>query len=273
MRLRVRPGGPEDGLRIATALTPELSLVVPTYNEIERLEEFARTVCRMFDTSGLTAEMVIVDDNSPDGTGGLADRLAEELPIAVVHRAGKLGLGSAVMAGFGVARGRMLGVMDADLSHPPGAVPALMAAIRAEGVDMVVASRYVPGGGTENWPLSRMAMSRVASVLARAVTPVRDAASGFFMLRREVVQGVQIKASGFKICLELLVRGSARTVAEVPYVFADRAAGQSKMNYREAVGYLAQLWQLFWWSRREGKPRLAYRCLSAADAGRLTRAP
>lgn len=255
----------------AAAPEPDLSIVVPTYNEIERLEEFVRTVWRVVDDSRLVVELVVVDDNSPDGTGALADRLATERPMAVVHRAGKLGLGSAVMAGFGVARGRLLGVMDADLSHPPDLVPVLVGAIREAGTDVVIASRYVPGGGTRNWPLSRAVMSATACAMARVLTPVRDAASGFFILRRDVLRDVQVKAAGFKICLELLVRGSAQSVAEVPYVFSDRAAGQSKMSYREAAGYVAQLWQLFWWTRRAHRPRLTHRSFSPADVARLRR--
>ncbi|MDO8836066.1 MAG: polyprenol monophosphomannose synthase [Vicinamibacterales bacterium] len=243
----------------------QLSMVVPTYNEVERLEDFVRTVCRVLDDHRLQAEVIIVDDNSPDGTGALADRLARELPVHVVHRVGKLGLGSAVMAGFAVARGRLLGVMDADLSHPPDLIPVLVAALDAAGADVVVGSRYVPGGGTKNWPLSRAVMSGAACAVARVLTPVRDAASGFFVLRREVIRDVAIKAAGFKICLELLVRGSARSVAEVPYVFADRAAGQSKMSHREALGYLAQIWQLFWWQRLERRPRMTYQRFGTRD--------
>ena len=248
-----------------------LSIIVPTYNERERLEDFVRTVCRVLDEHHLDGELVIVDDNSPDGTGELADRLAEELPVVVLHRAGKLGLGSAVMAGFAVARGRVLGVMDADLSHPPGRIPVLVSALGESGADVVVGSRYVPGGGTLNWPWSRALMSRAACLAARLLTPVRDGASGFFVLRRAVVETVEIKAAGFKICLELLVRGSVRWVVEVPYVFSDRAAGQSKMNHREALGYLAQLWQLFWWRRRHRRARPAYRQVTPEEAARLER--
>ena len=248
-----------------------LSIIVPTYNERERLEDFVRTACRALDESQLGGELVIVDDNSPDGTGELADGLARELPVVVVHRAAKLGLGSAVMAGFAVARGRLLGVMDADLSHPPGRIPVLMAALGESGADVVVGSRYVPGGGTLNWPWSRALMSRAACLAARVVTPVRDGASGFFVLRRGVVETVEIKAAGFKICLELLVRGSVSSVVEVPYVFSDRAAGQSKMNHREALGYLRQLWQLFWWQRRQGRRRPVYRRITSEEAARLER--
>ena len=248
---------------------PMVSMVVPTYNERERLEHFVRTLAGVLRAARIDGEIIIVDDNSPDGTGELADGLARDLPVRVVHRSGKLGLGSAVMAGFAVARGEVLGVMDADVSHPPERVPVLVAALRETGADVVVGSRYVPGGGTKNWPLSRAIMSRVACLVARLVTPVHDAASGFFVLRRPVIQGVEIKAAGFKICLELLVRGSVRSVVEVPYVFTDRAAGQSKMNHGEALGFLVQIGQLFRWERRERKARPARRELSPAQADRL----
>jgi dolichol-phosphate mannosyltransferase len=244
-------------------------MVVPTYNERERLEHFVRALAGVLGGARIDGEIIIVDDNSPDGTGELADGLARELPVRVVHRAGKLGLGSAVMAGFGVARGEVLGVMDADVSHPPERVPVLVAALQDTGADVVIGSRYIPGGGTKNWPLSRTIMSRTACLVARLVTPVHDAASGFFVLRRPVIQGVEIKAAGFKICLELLVRGSVRSVVEVPYVFTDRAAGQSKMNHREALGFLVQIGQLFQWERRERKARPVRSQLSPEQADRL----
>ena len=250
--------------------TPMISMVVPTYNERERLEHFVRTLCGVFQGAGITAEVIVVDDNSPDGTGDLAEGLARELPVRVVHRPGKMGLGSAVMAGFAVATGDVLGVMDADVSHPPERVPALVAALRETGADMVVGSRYVPGGGTRNWPLSRRIMSRTACLVARLVTPVHDAASGFFVLRRPVIHDVAIKAAGFKICLELLVRGAVRSVVEVPYMFSDRAAGQSKMNHREAMGFLVQIGQLFRWKVRERRPRPLRSELSPEQAGRLS---
>ena len=248
---------------------PLVSIVVPTYNERERLEHFVRTLVGVLERAGLKGEIIIVDDNSPDGTGQLADALAERLPVRVVHRPGKLGLGSAVMAGFAAANGDVLGVMDADVSHPPDRVPVLLAALEQTGADVVVGSRYVRGGGTRNWPVSRAIMSRGACLAARFVTPVHDAASGFFVLRRAVVRDVQIKAAGFKICLELLVRGAVRSVVEVPYVFSDRAAGQSKMNHREALGYIVQLAQLFSWKRREGRKRPARRSLTPEEADRL----
>jgi dolichol-phosphate mannosyltransferase len=196
--------------------------------------------------------MVIVDDNSPDGTGAVADELALTQRVKVVHRTGKLGLGTAVVAGFEVASAAVFGVMDADFSHPPSLVPRLLATFRSTNADVVVGSRYVAGGSAPNWPWKRRVLSRAACMLARPLSPIRDAASGFFLIRRDVATGVAIKAGGFKILLELLVRAKPRRLVEVPYTFEDRELGQSKMSLKEAAGYLVQLKDLYsvrWKSR------------------------
>jgi dolichol-phosphate mannosyltransferase len=226
---------------------PVLSVIVPTYNERTRIAELVRAVFAVFERSGLDGELVVVDDNSPDGTGAIVDDLARQIGprLVPVHRAGKLGLGTAVMEGFNRASAAIVGVMDADFSHPPDGLPALYAVLVQTGSDAAVGSRYIPGGRVENWPFGRRLMSKLACVMAWPLTPVRDATSGFFLIRREVVQGVQIAAGGFKICLELLLRSPVRSVAEVPYVFVDRTIGQSKMSTREAMGYITQLRQLY----------------------------
>ena len=118
--------------------------------------------------------------------------------------------------------------MDADFSHPPDDLPRLYRALQELGVDAVVGSRYIPGGRVENWPFLRQALSKLACVMAWPLTPVRDATSGFFLIRRQVVEGVTIAAGGFKICLELLMRGRMRSVAEVPYVFTDRTSAKAR---------------------------------------------
>ena len=205
-----------------------LSLVVPTYNERDRLPELVRAIFDAYAAGGVDGQLVIVDDNSPDGTGELADELATRHPITVVHRAGKLGLGTAVIEGFKASSSRYVGVIDADLSHPPALVPRMLAMMQREGADVVIGSRYVRGGGTRDWELSRVLMSKFACVLARGLTPVHDATSGFFLMKRELAEGVTISAGGFKICLELLVRGRPASVVEVPYVFVGRTAGESK---------------------------------------------
>jgi dolichol-phosphate mannosyltransferase len=244
----------------------ELSLIVPTYNERARLEELVSAVCSVFAAHRIAGELVIVDDNSPDGTGALADRLAERFPLRVVHRASKLGLGSAVIAGFADARGRVLGVMDADLSHPPAVLPGMLATLGALDVDIVVGSRYIAGGAAKDWPWPRLAMSRLACVLARPLTPVRDATSGLFLVKREAVEGVAISATGFKICLELLNRSRIASIAEIPFVFADRAAGESKMTTREALGYFVQLRDLYRLRFIAGRrPSVRYRRVTEAE--------
>jgi dolichol-phosphate mannosyltransferase len=230
---------------VTSAGRPALSLVIPTYNERTRLAELVDALFAVSDTAGLALEVIVVDDNSPDGTGELADALAQTRPMQVVHRSGKLGLGTAVVAGFAVARADTVGVMDADFSHPPSLVPAMMAVFTAERADVLVASRYIPGGSTPNWPFKRRLLSRIGCLLARGLSPIRDAASGFFLIRRDLATGVAIKAGGFKICIELVVRARPRKIVEIPYRFDDRELGESKMSLREAAGYLVQLKDLY----------------------------
>lgn len=247
-------------------------MVVPTYNERDRLTELVTAVFAAADARGLSVELVVVDDNSPDGTGALADDLATRYRMQVVHRAGKLGLGTAVVEGFKVASAEVVGVMDADFSHPPALVPVLFAAFRQTNADVVVASRYVPGGSTPDWPFKRRLLSRTACLLARGLSPIRDAASGFFIIRRDVARSTTIKAGGFKICLELIVRSGVRRLVELPYRFDDRELGESKMSMREAAGYLVQLRDLYL-GRLSGprRERHDYRRLSAGDVAALQR--
>lgn len=221
-------------------------MVLPTYNERDRIGELVAAVFAACAAHAVALELVIVDDNSPDGTGAIADELAQRHRMRVIHRAGKLGLGTAVVAGFAVASAEVVGVMDADFSHPPALVPRMFETFRSGGADLVVASRYVPGGSTPDWPFKRRLLSRAACLLARPLSPVRDAASGFFLIRRDIAQGTSIKAGGFKICLELIVRSGATRLIEVPYRFDDRELGESKMSLREAAGYLIQLRDLYW---------------------------
>ena len=231
-------------------------MVVPTYNERDRIAELVNAVFAACEAHGVVLEMVIVDDNSPDGTGEVADELSRTRRVKVVHRSGKLGLGTAVVAGFEIASAPVLGVMDADFSHPPSLVPRLLATFKSNNADVVVGSRYVRGGSTPNWPVRRRILSRVACMLARPLSPIRDAASGFFLIRRDVARGVIIKAGGFKILLELLVRARPHRLVEVPYRFDDRERGESKMSLKEAAGYLVQLRDLYVvrWSGRSGSP-------------------
>jgi dolichol-phosphate mannosyltransferase len=248
---------------------PVLSIIVPTYNERDRLPELVSAIFAAYASEGLDGELIVVDDNSPDGTGALAAELARRHRITVVHRAGKLGLGTAVIAGFAAASAPIVGVIDADMSHPPALLPRMLAIMRHTGADVVIASRYIDGGGTQNWPFVRLVMSRLACVMARSLTPVRDATSGFFLIRKDLASGVRISAGGFKICLELLVRGRPRNVVEMPYVFVGRTAGESKMNLKEALGYLVQLRDLRRFVRAAPELQQRYRQMSADEVRSL----
>lgn len=257
---------------VASPSPAELTIVIPTYNERDGLAELARKLFEAAGSAGVDLEVVIVDDNSPDGTGQVADELARTYRVKVIHRAGKLGLGTAVVEGFAVATADIVGVMDADFSHPPALVPKMLAAFRSTQAQVLVASRYVPGGSTPNWPLKRRLLSRAACLLARPLSPIRDAASGFFLIQRDIARNVAIKAGGFKICLELIVRGWPTRLVEIPYQFDDRELGESKMSTREASGYLFQLKDLYLlrWSRF-GRPKRQYQQLSLDEVDRLMR--
>ena len=232
-----------------------VSIVVPTYNEAPGLRHFVAAVFAVLHKNKIDAEMIIVDDNSPDGTGQIGEELSQAFRVRVLHREGKKGLASAVVDGFAAARGDILAVMDADLSHPPEALPAMIKTITTGEAQLAVGSRYVPGGGTEGWPLRRRVTSIGACLLARVVTGVRDATSGFLVMRRSVVEGVPLNPIGFKIGLEIIAKGRYARCVEVPYVFRDRFAGQSKFGSREITAYLTQLLSLIAARAARGKGR------------------
>ncbi len=225
-------------------------VVVPTYNERENLPRVVPLILGQGDEF----HVLVVDDNSPDGTGDLADQLAAESGrVHVLHRAGKQGLGAAYVAGLGWGLERGYGIlieMDADLSHPADRLPALVAALADAGV--AVGSRYVGGRITVvNWPLSRLMISLFGSWYARAITrvPVNDATGGFNAFRREVIEAVgldRIQSNGYAFQIELKLRAwrAGFALREVPIVFTERDSGESKMSgaiIREAVW---RVWKL-----------------------------
>jgi len=232
-------------------ISVDVSVIVPTYNEAEALAELVQRLFAALAATGRDAELVIVDDSSPDGTGEIAEQLASHYPIRVLHRPPRSGLASAVLAGIARATGQVLVVMDADLSHPPELVPRLIEAVES-GAELAVASRYVRGGGVYAWPWRRRFVSWVANLLARPLVPIRDATSGFFAFRREVVEGTQLDPIGFKIGLEVMAKGKYRTYREVPYTFVDRRFGRSKFGMRQVLDYLRQLMRL--WRQRARAP-------------------
>lgn len=225
-----------------------ISVIVPTYNERENLEELFDRISRALE--GYDYEIIIVDDDSPDGTWEFAQQLGERYPVKVIRRTKEKGLSSAVIRGFGEASGDVFVVMDADLQHPPEVIPELLEAIE-DGADIAIASRYVPGGGVKNWYWYRKLISKGAIMIGRLALPkirnVKDPVSGFFALRREVVEGVNLNPVGFKILMEILIKGKYGKVAEVPFTFGLRKAGESKLGTKTMLNYLRHVYRLMRW--------------------------
>jgi len=222
-------------------------VVLPTYDERENLPAIVPAIL----AASPELDVLVVDDDSPDGTGRLADQLATREPrVRVLHRARKEGLGRAYLAGFEVALragyGRIL-EMDADFSHEPERLPALLAASRE--ADLVLGSRYVPEGGTRNWGLGRRLLSRGGSVYARTIlgVRVRDLTGGFKCFRREVLERIDlptVTSAGYAFQIELTYRAlrAGFRVVEIPIVFADRRVGHSKMSRAIVLEALWKVW-------------------------------
>ena len=220
-------------------------MLVPTYNEAGNAAPLVRRVTSAL--ADIDFELIFIDD-STDGTERVLEDLARDLPrLRVVHRTGRRGLATAVTEGIALATGDVVCVLDADLQHPPESLPALLEALQRAGADLAIASRFVPGGSYE-LSLGRRVVSRVATVLAWILLgrarSVSDPLSGFFAFRRTVVDGVRLQPIGFKILLEILVRGRIARVVEVPYRFEARGAGESKLTLAQNLEYLHQLFLL-----------------------------
>lgn len=225
----------------------DVSVIVPTYCEAENLPVLVPRITAAFQCAGLHREVLIVDDNSSDNTEEVCKELEAGHPVRLIVRKGERGLSSAVIHGMKQARGTVLVVIDADLSHPPEKIPELVQAIQAEGADFAIGSRYVPGGGTdESWGLFRWLNSKVATLLARPLTPARDPMAGFFAIRRSRFQSAtNLDPIGYKIGLELMVKCGCRRIKEVPIFFGNRLRGKSKLSLKEQLNYLRHLKRLY----------------------------
>ncbi len=229
---------------------PRKALVcLPTYDERDNLAPMIEAILAAVPS----LEILVIDDNSPDGTGRLADEIAARDPrVHVLHRAGKEGLGKAYLAGFAWALQRGYGLvleMDCDFSHDPRYLPAMLAA--AADHDLVLGSRYVPGGGTVNWGLGRKLISRGGSLYARTILGLtaRDLTGGFKCFRREVLEGIDlptVQCTGYAFQIELTYRASRRgfRVKEIPIVFVDRRVGRSKMSRRIVLEAVRKVWSI-----------------------------
>lgn len=224
----------------------KVTLISPTYNEADNIPRLVHDVDAAL--AGIDYELVIADDDSPDGTWAVAQELAKTNPrIRVLRRTTDRGLGPAVIEGFLSSSSDYVGVIDADLQHDPAILPQMIAALDA-GAEIAVGSRYVAGGGTGTWNAVRQFQSWVATKFAQGFLGVElnDPMSGYFILRRNDLNRVhkQLDPSGFKILLEIIARLAPSRLKEVPYTFRTRVAGKSKLSSKVVLQYLGQLWRL-----------------------------
>jgi len=256
------------------------SIVIPTYNESENILRLITEIENNLPTSHFT-EIIIVDDNSPDGTGKLVENYIEEqnaklekgrdnssnsssknYRVKVVHRRAKNGLIPAILDGVKQSTGMNVLIMDADFSHPPEVIPKMMRELALNPNSIIIGSRFIEGGKVVGWPQRRKLLSRGASALARLglnVKRVKDPMSGFFALPRELIQNISIDTKGYKILLEILVKNQEIPIKEIPYTFTDRQSGKSKMNYNVIMNYAEAIWQLYRHGQKSGQVEISER--------------
>jgi dolichol-phosphate mannosyltransferase len=251
----------------------KLSIIVPTYNE-------SQNIVRMLDSIAETlspykgSEIIVVDDNSPDGTAEMAKSHAKiisttkKIRIEIISRNGKFGLSSAIVKGVQSATGDFLVIMDGDFSHPPQVIPSIIQALQDSNYDIVIASRYVKGGSIIGWPFKRRLMSKGATKIARygLGIDVKDPVSGFFAFRRDIINGLKFDAIGYKMLLEILVKTKGARVKEIPYTFTNRRIGTSKLDANVMFNYLRAVMRLYRYGKsiRQKERRTSVRFLSKA---------
>jgi dolichol-phosphate mannosyltransferase len=243
------PAVPTFGLTFTDGDTPPIyfSLVIPTYNECKNVKSIVEQLTQLLD--GMIPgnyELIVVDDNSPDRTWEVAQSLTAEYPqLRVMRREDERGLSTGVIRGWQASRGEVLGVIDADLQHPPETLLQLLAEIQ-RGADLAAASRHVAEGGVSDWSVIRRFLSRGAQTLGLVILPgvvgrVSDPMSGYFMVRRSCIADKTMNPVGYKILIEVLGRGNIRWIGEVGYVFQERKEGESKVTGKQYIEYLRHL--------------------------------
>jgi len=240
-----------------TKLNAQISIIIPTYNESQNIISILKSIGSNL-PKNLHTEAIVVDDNSPDGTGKLVEdylknfKKMADYTIEIIHRKAKDGLGSAILKGIQQAKGDTIVVMDCDFSHPPQIIPKLIESIKKYQYDIVVASRYIKGGKIQGWSLKRKFMSKFATLIAKKGLGIdaKDPMSGFFAFKRNIIKGLNIDAIGYKILLEILVKTKDVNIKEIPYTFQDRKFGSSKLNIKTIFDYFRSVLKLY----RYGKP-------------------
>jgi dolichol-phosphate mannosyltransferase len=235
----------------------QISIIIPTYNESQNILQILKSIKDNLPKNFVT-QAIVVDDNSPDGTGKLVEDYLKNIKkmadytIEIIHRKAKDGLSSAILKGIQHAKGDTIVVMDCDFSHPPHIIPKLIESIKKYQYDIVVASRYIKGGKIQGWSLKRKTMSKFATLIAKKGLGINthDPMSGFFAFKRNIIKGLNIDAIGYKFLLEILVKTKDVSIKEIPYTFQNRELGSSKLSIRTIFDYYRSVWKLY----RYGKP-------------------
>ena len=235
----------------------QISIIIPTYNESQNILQILKSIKDNLPKNFVT-QTIVVDDNSPDGTGKLVEDYLKNIKkmadytIEIIHRKAKDGLSSAILKGIQHAKGDTIVVMDCDFSHPPHIIPKLIESIKKYQYDIVVASRYIKGGKIQGWSLKRKTMSKFATLIAKKGLGINthDPMSGFFAFKRNIIKGLNIDAIGYKFLLEILVKTKNVNIKEIPYTFQNRELGSSKLSIRTIFDYYRSVWKLY----RYGKP-------------------
>jgi len=231
---------------------PLVSIIVPTYNESQNIVSILKSIRENL-PKGIHTETIVVDDNSPDGTGKIVEdyissikKIAENT-IDVIHRKAKNGLSSAILNGIQNAKGETIVVMDSDFSHPPQIIPKMIEALKQYQCDLVVASRYITGGNIQGWTTKRKIMSKIATVIAKKGLGVKtkDPMSGFFAFKKNIIKELNFDALGYKFLLEILVKTKGINVKEIPYCFENRKLGSSKLDSSTIIDYFKSVWKLY----------------------------
>jgi len=230
----------------------EISIIIPTYNESENIIRILKSIEEHL-PKDITAEAVVVDDNSPDGTGKIVEDYINDgqnkvgYTVDVIHRKTKSGLSSAILDGIKHSSGETVVVMDSDFSHPPKIIPRLIEEMENPKCDIVIASRFVPGGGIDGWSTKRKLISKTATGIAKAGLGVNesDPMSGFFAFKRKILEGIKFDAIGYKMLLEILVKTKDAKVKEIPYTFTNRMYGSSKLDSSTMLDYVKSVWRLY----------------------------
>jgi len=230
----------------------QVSIIIPTYNESENVIHVLKSIIEHI-PEDITAEAIVVDDNSPDGTGKIVDDYINDeqnkigWAIDIIHRKTKSGLSSAILDGIERSNGEIIVVMDSDFSHPPKIIPRLIEEIKISKYDIVIASRYTEGGEVSGWSTKRKLISKGATGIAKVGLGVNesDPMSGFFAFNRNILEGIKFDALGYKVLLEILVKAKGAKVKEIPYTFTNRTLGSSKLDSSTMLDFVKSVWKLY----------------------------